>query len=404
MDQEKIAWYKARIDAELARSERRETPDDCPPLPPLPMARYVDPGFYQLEQTHVFGKSWLYAAMESQLPEIGSYMLWEEAQFPVILVRGRDGKVRAFYNSCRHRGGSLVSAASGKTSAFACNFHCWTYDLDGRLKFVPEEYEFPRLDKKAHGLRQLRCESFGNMIFVNRDPAAVPLRDYIGELGDELDHFDFHRRIYVDTLYYDLDCNWKIALDAFAESYHIFKTHATTVAPMMDSRAGVTKMWQGGHSYMITPFRRGGAVYYDRGDTGDPRHEITRNENQSATLFPNMELFLMEESMSLLNFWPRGVDKTRFEGVVITLGDEITPARREQADQLIEQLSIVFPEDISNMSAVQRSAETGMLASAQLGCLEKRLYQFNEEIDRKIGVENIPEHLRVEQVLGPYLL
>ena len=117
----------------------------------------------------------------------------------------------------------------------------------------------------------------------------------------------------------------------------------------------------------------------------DPRHEITRNENQSATLFPNMELFLMEESMSLLNFWPRGVDKTRFEGVIITLGDELTDARRKQAIELKEQLAVVFPEDISNMSASHNSARNGTLKSIPFSCLERRLYQFHEEIDRKIG-------------------
>ena len=403
MDRQTIEHYKHRIESEFARSLRKEPPADCPVLPRVPMARFTDPRFYELEQKHIFEKQWLYAAMSSQLPEPGDYMLWEEAQVPILLVRGNDGNVRAFYNSCRHRGGSLVSSPSGNTLRFSCRFHAWTYDLDGKLLFVPEQYEFPSLDKSCHSLRELRCESFGNLIFVNRDPNAISLKKYIGKLADELDHFDFHKRLYIKTLYWDLDCNWKIALDAFCESYHILRTHAETVAPMMESRAGVIKMWEGGHSYMITPFRRGGQVFYDRGGTGDPRHEITRNENQSATLFPNVELFLMEESMALLNFWPRGVDKTRFEGVIITLGDELTEERKRQADELGDQLSVVLPEDISNMGAVQQSAKLGMLESATLGCLERRLYQFNEEIDRKIGPENIPVELRVEPVMGPYL-
>lgn len=403
MDQQTIARYQERVEFELARSRRREAPQDCPPLPPVPVARYVDQRFYDLEQEYIFGKQWLYAAMENQLPDVGSYLLWEEAQVPIILVRGRDRKVRAFYNACQHRGGSVVPACKGKTNAFACNFHCWTYDLEGKLKLVPEEYEFPGLDKSKYNLREVRCENWGNMIFVNRDPNAIPLQQFLGKLPAALDHFDFHNRIYVETMYWDLECNWKIALDAFCESYHISKTHQNTVAAMMDSRAGVANMWEGGHSYMITPFKRGGDAFYDRGTTGDPRHEITRSENQSATLFPNVELFLMEESMALLNFWPRGVDKTRFEGVIITLGPELTETRLDQAKGLVEQLGVVLPEDISNMGAVHRTAKAGLLKYATFGALEKRLYQFNEEIDRKIGAENIPPELRVTPVLEPYL-
>ena len=402
MQPELIQRLQQQTEAELGRRAKRIAPD-FPALPPLPAARYVDPRLYALEQQHVFGRQWLYAGEASELPEPGSFKLWDKAGVPVLLVRDGDGLIRAFYNSCRHRGASLVAAERGTVKAFACNFHCWTYALDGALRSVPDEHEFPALDKSTLGLRPLRCEMLGNLIFINQDPHARPLMEHLGRAGQEIAHFDFDRRRVIHSMQFEIDCNWKIAIDAFAESYHLFRTHRDTVAPVFESHGQVLRLWPDGHSFMLTAARREARGNWIM-DTGsqDPRHELTRSEQLSVTIFPNIIMALGEFIFPIFNFWPMGLSKTRFEAVLTTTRP-IDDEERAQAHVAAEQLKVILLEDASNMSAIQTSVEKGLLEHVVLGCQERRIYQFHEAIDRQIGVDRIPPELRVESVTAPHI-
>src|SRR6202000_3209327 len=126
------------------------------------------------------------AAIADELPSTGSYKTLSVNEILILLVRGNDNVVRAFYNTCQHRGTMLVSKPEGNVQKFACRYHCWTYSLDGKLIFVTDERLFPGLDKSSKSLKSIRCESFGNLIFVNLDSHATALRTFLGGVLDVL--------------------------------------------------------------------------------------------------------------------------------------------------------------------------------------------------------------------------
>ena len=206
------------------------------------------PELFELERQRLWSKTWLYAGFANELPQAGSFKLWENAGISVILIRGRDLKVRAFYNTCRHRGGALVREECGRSRALVCKFHAWTYDLEGTLKHVPGEHDFPGLDKATHGLVPLRCELWGNMIFVNRDQAAPPLLEWLGPLVDDFADLSMDTRTAFDVRTYEMPCNWKIAIDAFVESYHLAQVHPQTVCNYVDHRGSHIDLYDNGHS------------------------------------------------------------------------------------------------------------------------------------------------------------
>jgi phenylpropionate dioxygenase-like ring-hydroxylating dioxygenase large terminal subunit len=197
-------------------------------LAPVDYTDSVDPAYYELEREAIFKKTWLMVGRAEQLPRVGSYFTKElqVASTSVILVRGKDKEIRAFYNICRHRGNKLVwndypaEETSGTCRTFTCKYHAWRYELDGQLTFVQQEGEFFNLDKGDYGLAPVRCEVWQGFIFINLDPNAAPLADYLGELGKGLEGFPFHEMTEVFTYKAEIGSNWKLFIDAFAEFYH----------------------------------------------------------------------------------------------------------------------------------------------------------------------------------------
>ena len=342
------------------------------------------------------------------MPEAGSWKVWDRAGFPVLIVRGKDMKVRAFYNSCRHRGASLIRGASGTTKVLDCKFHGWTYDLAGQLIFVPAEHEFPGLDKAANGLVPLRCEMWGNLIFVNRDMDALPLMQHLGKAAEKLVDFDFDKRRICAILPYALPCNWKIIMDAFQESYHLDATHVRSVAPFLDYRGSVIEMWPNGHSALTVPGRRelsklGDQFVLDAGSkSDDPRHELTRTANISFTIFPNIIGTCAEFQFPMLAFWPTGIGTTHVE-IIITEPQHCPDMDPAIAQTTMERFAAVMQEDMSNVAAVQRSFDCAAVREIRLGYLERRIYQFHEELDRHIGSHNVPPELQIRPMIGSYI-
>ena len=121
------------LDGMKYETDRVGPPPGFPKFPDVPAGRYMDAAFLDLEHASLWKRSWLYACHIDELPEPGSYLQWKKTGSPIVIVRGKDDVVRAFYNTCRHRGGPLVKEPSGRQDGFVCGYHGWTYALDGRL-------------------------------------------------------------------------------------------------------------------------------------------------------------------------------------------------------------------------------------------------------------------------------
>jgi phenylpropionate dioxygenase-like ring-hydroxylating dioxygenase large terminal subunit len=318
----------------------------------------------------------------------------------MILVRDRDGRVRAFYNTCRHRGAPVVSDVRGRCHVLRCQYHSWGYDLTGRLVAVPDEHDFPGLDKASRGLLPVRCDTYRGLIFVNKDAAAIPLHQHMGSLVDEwgmtgLDRLrlDYHwSRV--------INCNWKCALDAFQEVYHINTLHARTVGALLDHSAATMGLLPGGNSRMCV--RYSSATVDEPPAGGWPEGEVYRRTSVAQTLWPALNVPWSPGSAKFLLFWPRSVGQCEVE--VVGLGEDWgegpLPPAREAANRSFDS---ILEEDVSNLEAIQASLNSGAFTGMLLGYQERRIYWSHEEIDRAIGAERIPVGLAVAQVLAPFV-
>jgi choline monooxygenase len=191
----------------------------------LPYRWYSDPERLRLEQERVFARSWQYAGRAAEVAEPGSFLSADCAGVPVVVVRDRDGVLRAFLNVCRHRGAVLLEG-SGVRQTIQCPYHAWTYALDGTLRAAPRSEREPGFEPEELSLRPVSVEAWGPFLFVNPDAGAAPLAEALGALPEllardvDLGALRFHSRVRSE-----LRANWKVAAENFLECYHCPTVH-----------------------------------------------------------------------------------------------------------------------------------------------------------------------------------
>ncbi|MEE2776092.1 MAG: aromatic ring-hydroxylating dioxygenase subunit alpha [Acidobacteriota bacterium] len=399
MDQATTERIKREIEFEFGRTE---PPEGFPSLPDIPAQRYIDPGFFDLERRLLWPRAWLFAAHVGQLPEPGSFLLWEASGVPVLLVRGEDERIRAFFNTCRHRGAPVVREPCGRARRLRCHYHSWVYDLDGSLHAVPDERDFVALEKAQRGLIELRCETWGGWIFVNRDAEAPALATAIGPVPAELEDLEVDKLRFVTSYSLHLECNWKASVEAFLEVYHLKHIHADTVDKFLDHRGAAMGLLPGGHSRMATPVRPeilvDGNVPSPFSSFGRPG-EIPRITNLAYNLFPNLVTPLDITGFPFLLFWPLDIRTTRLD-VLWFGGPDYEPEEDGSLPVLWQKrkaaFDLVLDEDTENLAAIQKSLESGGFRGIPLNYQERRLYHLHEQIDRTMGIDDIPATMRVQ--------
>jgi len=194
---------------------------------------YWDTDVYALELERIFARSWLFLTHESLIPNAGDFVTTFMGQDRVIVARGRDTKVRAFINSCSHRGNQVCAADSGNTRSFVCNYHGWSYGLDGTLANVPLEKEayYNDIDKKRWGLKPVtQVASYRGFVFGTFDAKAPPLEEYLAEMGWYLDSFmdvPGGAELLGPPIKVRVKANWKLFSENFAgDWYHVGWTHS----------------------------------------------------------------------------------------------------------------------------------------------------------------------------------
>jgi choline monooxygenase len=193
----------------------------------IPAPWYFDPRVAQLEQQSVFTSTWQVAGRVDQVRERGQFFTADLAGEPIVVARGEDGQLRAFYNVCRHHAAAVVTEAQGCAKQFRCPYHGWTYGTDGALKGMVEFDGVCNFDRAKNGLVPVRVDVWENFVFVNLDGRAMRLRDYLGAVVDLVAPLELSKKLnFFDRRVYTLNCNWKVYVDNYLDGgYHVPHAH-----------------------------------------------------------------------------------------------------------------------------------------------------------------------------------
>ena len=426
MDQIQIEKIKDLIEYER---QREAPPKSFPKLPDLPGKRYTDKDFYELEKENLWKRTWLLAGHLDEIPEVGSYKLWEKTGQPVILVRKNSKEVTAFYNMCRHRGAAIVREEYGQAKSLVCGYHGWNYNYDGDLIGKRDPQDFVDFDDSCRSLHKIKIELLGNLIFINFDLEAISLKESLGPIYDEFKEFQLDSLRLVDQYSYDVKCNWKIAMEANMEVYHVQSIHPKTVHVGLDYRGNVNTFYSHGHGRMVAPSRSypdlpvyGSANDSDPNATSyhpipnsskrlgidpsdnDPRPEIetagyiARTCTQSYNLMPNLVTPMSERGFPILMWWPKSINECTFDVMWIApdWGSEERPAIW---DSQIQGFNDVLAEDLQFGGWIQKAVDSYAFDGVPLSYQEARIYHWHQEVDKIIGLNKIPQDLQVSQVM-----
>jgi len=310
---------------------------------PVPVEPYISREYFERERARVFRKVWLNIGRVEQLANPGDYFVKALAvcRTSILVVRGNDGVIRAFHNMCSHRGNQLVWNARGSCRAFTCKFHGWTYGLEGTLRHITDEANFFAPDKSALGMTPVAVDTWEGFVFVNLDPEPQEsLSTYLGaELQESIRGYPFDELSRDCVSWYtDVNANWKVAHDAFAEIYHIPTLHRRIIANVYSSKSNpfanaLEFRLYGRHgrvSLSANPERQPTAVEALAGRFGsavlqqvntDPA-AMPKGVNPTGSaswsfdglsLFPNCLIYVSNGTYLTHIFWPLAEDRCRWE-------------------------------------------------------------------------------------------
>lgn len=359
---------------------------------PVPNRIYHDPAAWEKEKEAIFRRSWHFVGRVERVAKKGSFFVCDLPTFnvSVIIVRDREGVLRAYYNICRHRGTTVEERCEGSTAAFTCRFHGWSYDLHGNLTKVRDPAGFPELDFADYSLVPLHVDEWRGFIFVNveEDTPSETLLEHMGEQGEDLASYPFEDRSAIRWQFQtEMNCNWKLVVDSFSEAYHLPSLHVASIGGNtmggdgnpngrllnvgLKGRNRSMSFW-GNYSAELTPVQE--LAYTNApgpsvtGGQTDKEFVLPKGLNESRhgewttdiqIFFPNF-LFGMSSGMYFIHqIWPISVNRTVYQLHGFMRKATNAAQRFGQENAMVELRQVVMMEDINTLERIQRSMESG---------------------------------------------
>jgi phenylpropionate dioxygenase-like ring-hydroxylating dioxygenase large terminal subunit len=212
--------------------------------------RYITREWHEREKTHLWSRVWQFVCREEEIPVVGDYHVYSIAGASYIVIRSDTDTIQAYPNACLHRGRQLKDH-DGRCSEIRCPFHGFAWKLDGDLQDIPAQWDFDHVAAADFALPQCRVGVWAGFVFINPDPAAEPLEDFLGEMVDHFAEWDLANRYIQVHVAKVVPANWKIAQEAFCEAFHVNATHPQVMPYLGDTNSQVD-IWEN-FARVITP-------------------------------------------------------------------------------------------------------------------------------------------------------
>jgi choline monooxygenase len=327
----------------------------------LPASWYSDPDVHAHERA-IFERSWQYAGPAELVAEPGSYLTTQAGHVPVVVTRDRSGMLHGFVNVCRHRG-HVVASGSGCRETLQCPYHAWTYGLDGSLRRAPRSEREPGFDASALGLRPVAVDGWGPWLFVNPDVAAAPLAETLSDLPELLAQsgLDISVLRFHSHHEWELQVNWKVALENYLECYHCPVAHPGFSKVIDVDPDSYELLARPTYSSQVAPVKASALAGNGKAPY-DPRGEVT--QSQYHFIWPNTTINIDPgpQNISIERWLPLGPDRT-LEVSDYWFGADVG---EERVQELIAFGTQVAKEDIALCERVQAGLDSGGVPQGRL--------------------------------------
>ena len=348
---------------------------------------YADPQHLAREQQILFRQHPILMGFASDWAKPGAFRTDEYTGVPILVVRGRDGRLRAFLNVCRHRG-AKVAQGCGEARAFSCPYHAWTYDLSGNVIGIPDERCFPNVRNERPSLTELPlCEKYG-LVWVIPTPAAngstgFDIEPWLGGLGSELASYGFDCWVFYDKRVIPETMNWKILVDTFHEGYHIGFLHRQSLGSILHGNVADFEAF--GHNHRLTfPRKKLERLKNEPEDSWD----LMWNTTLIYLLFPNTVLMLQGDHVELSRIFPceGRVDRAVMELALYIPRAPTTQEERTHWDKNMQLvLDVVTGEDFPAGRSIQIGLTSGAQTHTVFGRNEPAMIHYHQSMQAALS-------------------
>jgi len=322
---------------------------------------YLGADMLARDTRRVLARSWQLVGHAGLVAGPGDYLVDEAAGVPVLVVRGEEGRLRAFPNVCRHRAGPIALGHGRGAASLRCRYHGWTYSLDGCLKLAPEMQEARDFNKEEIRLPEFAVAEWQGLVFVAVGGDVPPIDAVYGGIVDRIRPIDLAAMRYARRDVFEVACNWKVYVDNYLEGYHLPYVHPG-LSRVLDYRAYRTELFDW-YSLQHSPLRDNDGIYGD-------------GEAFYYFVYPNVMLNIMPGRMQTNRVLPLGPDRCRVEFDYYYSPDPAAQARAERDREFSDEIQ---REDIEICEAVQRGLASGTYDAGRL-CprRESGVWHFHE--------------------------
>ncbi|MCF8571306.1 Rieske 2Fe-2S domain-containing protein [Gordonia sp. HY002] len=362
---------------------RNETTDKFEEVIDFAPEEFTDPVLAQDERDHIFGTVPSIIAHSSELAKPNDFMTVQMPRNNIIVVRQKDGSLKAFVNLCRHRGALLEDREKGRCRIFSCPYHRWSYDPDGSLRTITRDTTFGDVDRSEHGLIEIPIEERHGFVWVvDNAKATIDVADWLGpEMDGILSEYDLEDSVCFKAAGFDEPTNWKIMQDAFLDGYHIQYAHPNTAGKIIHTNVMAFEDF-GRHCRFIAP--RKSIDRFLEEDPGDT--ELDKYVTETHFLLPNSTLLRQPDHFQLLTFRPHPTDptKSRMEQRLIVPKVEDSGMEPERWERLWTKnwdilLAVLHNEDFPLLRGSQQGMASADAGDMMLGRNEVANQVFRRE-------------------------